>query len=206
MLDYEKSIYEKGYQLIVGTDEAGRGPLVGPVVCAAVIFDKNYQNEDINDSKKLTDKKRRILFEQIKKDALAYAIVSITPEEIDRINIYEASRLGMSKAIRQLKIEPDYILTDCMPLFDFKQPLEALVKGDAKALCIAAASILAKVTRDDYLVELDMKYPEYGFRNNKGYPTKSHLEAIKKYGIVPKIYRLSYRPVKEVLNEQIKLF
>lgn len=206
MLDYEKSIYEKGYQLIVGTDEAGRGPLVGPVVCAAVIFDKNYQNEDINDSKKLTDKKRRILFEQIKKDALAYAIVSITPEEIDRINIYEASRLGMSKAIRQLKIEPDYILTDCMPLFDFKQPLEALVKGDAKALCIAAASILAKVTRDDYLLELDMKYPEYGFRNNKGYPTKSHLEAIKKYGIVPKIYRLSYRPVKEVLNEQLKLF
>lgn len=206
MLDYEKSIYEKGYQLIVGTDEAGRGPLVGPVVCAAVIFDKNYQNEDINDSKKLTDKKRRILFEQIKKDALAYAIVSITPEEIDRINIYEASRLGMSKAIRQLKIEPDYILTDCMPLFDFKQPLEALVKGDAKALCIAAASILAKVTRDDYLLELDMKYPEYGFRNNKGYPTKSHLEAIKKYGIVPKIYRLSYRPVQEVLNEQLKLF
>lgn len=206
MLDYEKSIYEKGYQLIVGTDEAGRGPLVGPVVCAAVIFDKNYQNEDINDSKKLTDKKRRILFEQIKKDALAYAIVSITPEEIDRINIYEASRLGMSKAIRQLKIEPDYILTDCMPLFDFKQPLEALVKGDAKALCIAAASILAKVTRDDYLLELDMKYPEYGFRNNKGYPTKSHLEAIKKYGIVPKIYRLSYRPVKELLNEQLKLF
>lgn len=206
MLDYEKSIYEKGYQLIVGTDEAGRGPLVGPVVCAAVIFDKNYQNEDINDSKKLTDKKRRILFEQIKKDALAYAIVSITPEEIDRINVYEASRLGMSKAIRQLKIEPDYILTDCMPLFDFKQPLEALVKGDAKALCIAAASILAKVTRDDYLLELDMKYPEYGFRNNKGYPTKSHLEAIKKYGIVPKIYRLSYRPVKEVLNEQLKLF
>lgn len=206
MLDYEKSIYEKGYQLIVGTDEAGRGPLVGPVVCAAVIFDKNYQNEDINDSKKLTDKKRRILFEQIKKDALAYAIVSITPEEIDRINIYEASRLGMSKAIRQLKIEPDYILTDCMPLFDFKQPLEALVKGDAKALCIAAASILAKVTRDDYLFELDMKYPEYGFRNNKGYPTKSHLEAIKKYGIVPKIYRLSYRPVKAVLNEQLKLF
>lgn len=206
MLDYEKSIYEKGYQLIVGTDEAGRGPLVGPVVCAAVIFDKNYQNEDINDSKKLTDKKRRILFEQIKKDALTYAIVSITPEEIDRINIYEASRLGMSKAIRQLKIEPDYILTDCMPLFDFKQPLEALVKGDAKALCIAAASILAKVTRDDYLFELDMKYPEYGFRNNKGYPTKSHLEAIKKYGIVPKIYRLSYRPVKAVLNEQLKLF
>ena len=196
MLDYEKSIYEQGYSLVVGCDEAGRGPLCGPVVCAACILPPSYQNEMINDSKKLTDKKRRILFEEIKKVAIDYAIVSISPQEIDQINIYEASRKGMSEAIKRMKIKPDYILTDCMPLLEFNEiPQENLVKGDARAMSIAAASILAKVTRDDIMEELDKKYPEYEFKKHKGYPTKRHIELMNEYGVFD-IYRFSYSPVK----------
>ena len=196
MLVYEKSIYEQGYSLVVGCDEAGRGPLCGPVVCAACILPPSYQNEMINDSKKLTDKKRRILFDEIKKVAIDYAIVSISPQEIDQINIYEASRKGMSEAIKRMKIKPDYILTDCMPLLEFNDiPQENLVKGDARAMSIAAASILAKVTRDDIMEELDKKYPEYEFKKHKGYPTKRHIELMNEYGVFD-IYRFSYSPVK----------
>jgi ribonuclease HII len=207
MLDYELPIYKKGYKLIVGCDEAGRGPLCGPVVCAACILPKDYQNEMINDSKKLTDKKRRILFDEIKKVAVSYAIIEISPEEIDRINIYEASRKGMTEAIKALKVKPDYIITDCMPLLEFKDtPIEPIVKGDAKAMCVAAASILAKVHRDNLLEELDKKYPEYQFAKHKGYPTKLHLELLKQYGPIKGLYRYSYRPVKEAANEKITLF
>ena len=206
MLDYEKDIFNKGYKLIVGCDEAGRGPLCGPVVCASCILPIDYRNELIDDSKKLTDKKRRVLFEEIKKVALSYAIVAIYPEEIDKINIYEASRKGMTEAIKQMDIKPDYILTDCMPLLEFPNiPQENLVKGDARAMCIAAASILAKVTRDDMLDELDKQYPQYNLKKHKGYPTKEHIELLNKYGPIKGVYRFSYKPVQLASLEKISL-
>lgn len=206
MLDYEKPLYQKGYKLIVGCDEAGRGPLCGPVVCAACIMEENYINDEINDSKKLTDKKRRQLFDVIISHAISYAIVAISPQEIDKINIYEASRKGMQDAIDLLKVKPDYILTDAMPLLKFKDiPQEAIIKGDAKSINIAAASILAKVTRDNILLEYDKKYPQYQFAKHKGYPTKLHLELLEKYGPIKEIYRFSYKPVQKFDYEQIKL-
>ncbi len=206
MLDYEKPLYQKGYKLIVGCDEAGRGPLCGPVVCAACIMEENYINDEINDSKKLTDKKRRELFDVIISHAISYAIVAISPQEIDKINIYEASRKGMQDAIDLLKVKPDYILTDAMPLLKFKDiPQEAIIKGDAKSINIAAASILAKVTRDNILLEYDKKYPQYQFAKHKGYPTKLHLELLEKYGPIKEIYRFSYKPVQKFNYEQIKL-
>lgn len=206
MLDYEKPLYQKGYKLIVGCDEAGRGPLCGPVVCAACIMEENYINDEINDSKKLTDKKRRQLFDVIISHAISYAIVAISPQEIDKINIYEASRKGMQDAIVLLKVKPDYILTDAMPLLKFKDiPQEAIIKGDAKSINIAAASILAKVTRDNILLEYDKKYPQYQFAKHKGYPTKLHLELLEKYGPIKEIYRFSYKPVQKFNYEQIKL-
>ena len=206
MLDYEKNLYAQGYNLIVGCDEAGRGPLCGPVVCAACILPPNYQNEDIDDSKKISEKKREKLFEIIKRDAVAYAIICISPQEIDKINIYEASRKGMQDAIEALNITPEYILTDAMPLKKFQEiPQEALIKGDAKAINIAAASILAKVTRDKILEEYDRLYPQYEFKKHKGYPTKKHLELLDTYGPIKEIYRYSYGPVKKFTYEQIKL-
>jgi ribonuclease HII len=207
MLDYEQPLYNKGYKRIVGTDEAGRGPLCGPVVCAACVLPPDYKNELINDSKKLTEKKRELLFDEIIEHALDYKIIAISPEEIDEINIYEASRKGMTLAIQGLKEKPDYILTDCMPLLEFDGiPQEDLVKGDAKAMCIAAASILAKVTRDRIMAEIDAKYPQYNIKKHKGYPTKEHMELLKKYGPIKGLYRYSYKPVKEASYEQTKLF
>lgn len=201
MLNYEKDIYEKGFSFIAGCDEAGRGPICGPVVCAAVIFPKDYINAEINDSKKLSEKKREELYQEITKNALSYAVVAVSNQEIDRINIYAASRIGMVRAIKKLNIVPDYILTDAMPLLDFFSiPKEAIIKGDAKAQCIAAASILAKVTRDHIMMELDKKYPEYNLKKHKGYPTKEHLELLEKYGPVKEIYRYSYNPVKKFLK------
>lgn len=206
MLDYEKKIFELGYNYVVGCDEAGRGPLCGPVVCAACILPKDYHNEMINDSKKLTDKKRRELFPIIKEKALSYCIIIISPQEIDKINIYEASRKGMEEAIAGLSIKPDYILTDAMPLHKYQDiPQEALIKGDAKAMSIAAASILAKVTRDNIMEELDKKYPQYQLAKHKGYPTKLHIELLEKYGPIKEIYRFTYGPVKKVAYQQIKL-
>jgi ribonuclease HII len=207
MLDYEQPLYNKGYKRIVGTDEAGRGPLCGPVVCAACVLPPDYKNELINDSKKLTEKKRELLFDEIIEHALDYKIIAISPEEIDEINIYEASRKGMTLAIQGLKEKPDYILTDCMPLLEFDGiPQEDLVKGDAKAMCIAAASILAKVTRDRIMAEIDAKYPQYNIKKHKGYPTKEHMELLKKYGPIKGLYRYSYKPVEEASYEQTTLF
>ena len=204
-LDYERALYKKGYKFIAGCDEAGRGPLAGPVVAAAVIFDKNYHNDEIDDSKKLSDKKRRKLFQEIKENAIAYEITIISPEKIDEINIYEASRLEMFESVKRLQVKPDYILTDAMPLKNITIPQENIIKGDAKALSIAAASILAKVTRDDIMIELDRQYPQYGFAKHKGYPTKEHLSALQQYGAIEGVYRYSYGPVKE-LQQKIPLF
>ena len=201
---YEKEYMDKGYKLIAGCDEAGRGPLAGPVFCAAVILNPNDVIEGLNDSKQLTEKMREKLYTEIKSRALAYKIISISNEEIDRINILEASRKGMEEAVKGLSISPNFILTDYMELYHTDIPYLKLAHGDALSATIAAASILAKVERDRFMMELDNKYPEYGFKDHKGYPTKSHIEAIKKYGIT-EFHRKSYKPVKELLTEQLSL-
>lgn len=198
LYSYEESLLNKGYKYIAGTDEAGRGSLVGAVYCAAVILDPNKKIEGLNDSKQLTEKKREELYQDIKEKALAYKIVAIDNETIDKINILEASRLGMEEAVKGLPLKPDYILTDYMKLYNIKDiEYLPLTHGDALSASIAAASILAKVERDHYLVELDKKYPEYHFKDNKGYATKSHKEALKKYGPC-ELHRKSYEPVKEL--------
>lgn len=205
MLEYELPIYQKGYHLICGTDEAGRGPIAGPVVAAAVILPQDYQNPEIDDSKKLTAKKREELYQEIIKHAIAYQIVAISAEEIDSINILEASRKAMQIAVDQLQVKPDYILTDFMNLKHVTVPLEALKHGDALSINIAAASILAKVTRDKMMDELDVKYPQYGFKKHKGYPTKEHLLMMNKYGPIKGIYRYTYRPVQQYFLEEFTL-
>lgn len=194
-LKYEKQLYEKGYKLIAGVDEVGRGPLVGPVVAGCVILPKNYKLEGLTDSKKLTEKKRNEFDEIIKKDAISYGIGVVSNEIIDEKNIYEATKLAMKEAIKNLKIKPDYVLTDAMNL-DLDIPVKPLIKGDLRSLSISAASVIAKVYRDNLMYELDKKYPFYDFKNNKGYPTKSHINGIEKYGII-KEHRRSYSPVKE---------
>lgn len=195
-LDYEKSFYEQGLFLVAGCDEAGRGPLAGPLVCAAVILPKDYCNPLIDDSKKLTEKKREDLFNIIKDVALAYSIQIIDVKTVDELNIYQASKLGMELALKDLKIKPDAVLSDAMKL-DINQPYIPLVKGDAKSQNIAAASILAKVTRDHLMIELGKEYPEYDFAHNKGYGTKKHLLALEQFGITP-VHRLTYEPVKSM--------
>ena len=196
-LEFESKYYGLGYEHIAGSDEAGRGPLAGPLVVAACILPKNYFNELINDSKKLTDKKRRQLYEIIKKDALAYHIEVIDIETIDKINIYQASKLGMKICLEKLSIKPEVALLDAMKL-DLDYPVESIIKGDEKSLSIAAASILAKVFRDDLMIELNKEYPGYEFDKNKGYGTKKHLEALDTIGITP-IHRKTYEPVKSML-------
>ena len=199
LYEYEKELIKKGIKYIGGTDEAGRGPLIGPVVAACVVMPINYQNELINDSKKLTEKKREILYDVIMNDALTVGIGIVDAKTIDEINIYEASKLAMIKAYEEAKkkIKIEHLLTDAMEL-DIDIPVTKIIKGDAKSITIAAASIIAKVTRDRMLYELDKKYPMYGFKNHKGYPTKAHIEAMHKYGLIDG-YRKSYGPVKEML-------
>ncbi|MCD8203543.1 MAG: ribonuclease HII [Coprobacillus sp.] len=194
MLEGEKKYYSSSVQTIVGTDEAGRGCLAGPVVAAAVILPINFINNDINDSKKLTNKKRRELAEIIKEDALAYSIKRVEAPVIDEINILEASRLAMKEAIESLDIPFDLVLSDAVHV-DTIAPCIPLVKGDAICMCIAAASILAKVTRDDIMIGLDEKYPAYDFKSNKGYGTKKHLEALSTFGPIEGVHRYSYSPV-----------
>lgn len=194
--EIEIKLNNEGYKLIAGTDEVGRGPLAGPVVAACCIMPKECIIEGVTDSKKISEKNRKILEGIIKEKAISYKVVFIDPKKIDEINIYEASRLAMTTAINTLDVKPDYVLADAMPLFiDIKS--ESIIKGDEKSFTIACASILAKVARDEYMVELDKLYPEYGFAKHKGYPTKQHLEAIKKYGILDLHHRKSYSPVKD---------
>lgn len=199
---YEKDLYEQGYEYIGGTDEAGRGPLIGPVVAACCVLPKDFMLEGLTDSKKLSEKKREQFFPFIKEHALAYGIGIISPERIDEINIYQASREAMLIAIKEVreKINLEYVLSDAMPL-SLDIPSLPIIKGDAKSISIAAASVLAKVTRDHILEDLDQKYPEYGFKKHKGYPTKAHLEAIEKYGLIEG-YRKTYGPIKKILEEQ----
>ena len=189
--EFEEKHYSEGYTAVCGCDEAGRGPLCGPVVAAAVILPRGISIEGLNDSKKLTEKKREALFDVICEKALAYAIAEATPEEIDEINILNASMLAMRRAVDALSIKADFALIDGNCSRGFTIPTETVVKGDAKSLSIAAASILAKVTRDRGCILLDEQYPEYGIAKHKGYPTKDHMEAVIKYGPAP-IYRRSF--------------
>lgn len=186
-----KSCYFEG-KIEAGCDEAGRGCLAGSVYAAAVIFPADYQNEELNDSKQLTDKKRHQLREIIERDAVAWAVGVVTPEEIDKINILNASFLAMHRALDQLKVRPEAIIVDGNRFKQYGEvPHVCIVKGDAKYLSIAAASILAKTYRDDYMDGLAEEYPQYDWKSNKGYPTKKHREAIRQYGVTP-YHRMSY--------------
>lgn len=200
LLYYEKELYEQGIELIAGVDEVGRGPLIGPVVAAAVILPKNYKLEGLTDSKKLSEKKRDAFYQIIKRDAISIGIGVIDEVKIDEVNIYEATKLAMKDAISKLKIKPEHVLIDAMPL-DIDIPTTSIIKGDAKSESIAAASVIAKVTRDSMMYELDKKYPMYGFGNHKGYPTKKHIEAIYEYGLISG-YRKTYAPIKDIVKEK----
>ena len=189
--EYEQKHYDEGYKAICGVDEAGRGPLCGPVVAAAVILPLGLEIEGLNDSKKLSEKKREALFDVICEKALAYAIAEATPAEIDEINILNASMLAMRRAVEALDVPADFALIDGNCSRGFNIPTETVVKGDAKSYSIAAASILAKVTRDRGCIELDREYPPYGIAKHKGYPTKDHMDAVREHGPAP-IYRKSF--------------
>ena len=184
--------------LLVGTDEVGRGPLAGPVVAAAVILDPEKPIAGLADSKKLSEKKREALFDEIKEKAIAWSIARASVEEIDQINILHASLLAMKRSIEQLSVSPEYVLVDGNYCPKIAFPCEAVIKGDSRVACISAASILAKVSRDREMTALDERYPGYGLARHKGYPTKFHLEALKELG-VNELYRKSFKPVAALL-------
>ncbi len=191
MTEFEKELWNNGFKHLAGIDEAGRGPLAGPVVAAAVVFPVGYNNYEINDSKKLSAKKREKLFDIIIHDALSVGVGSIDNEIIDKINILKATFLAMKMAIEELAFKPDYLLIDGNKFCEYKIPYKLIVKGDSKSVSIAAASIIAKVTRDRIMVNLTKDYPEYNLSKHKGYGTKEHIEMIKKYGRSP-IHRKSF--------------
>ena len=198
---YENELYENGIEFIGGVDEVGRGPLVGNVVAACCVLPRDFHLEGLNDSKKLSEKKRDMYYDYIIENAIAYGIGKVSPKEIDEINIYEASRKAMMLAIEQVrnKINIGHVLVDAMPLPDLDIPHTPIIKGDAKSISIAAASVIAKVTRDREMYELDSKYPNYGFKSHKGYPTKKHIEALNQYGLIEG-YRKTYGPVKDLIG------
>ncbi len=198
---YEDHLYKKGITYIAGIDEAGRGPLAGPVVAAAVILKKGVKLKYVDDSKKLSEKQRQLALREIKENALAIGIGICSVEEIDRINIYRAAKQAMISAVSQLKIRPEYLLIDAMPI-ELEIPSQSIIKGDQKSISIAAASIVAKTTRDSYMIEIDKVFPEYNFKQHKGYGTKEHLEMIKKHGFT-KIHRKTYEPIKSMIKEQL---
>jgi ribonuclease HII len=197
MLVFEKQAMLDGYKIIAGVDEAGRGPLAGPVVSAAVILPENFDIRGINDSKKLSEKKRAALFPKIQSQAIAFGIGIADHGEIDRINILQASLLSMKRAVDDLGLIPDYLLIDGKFTIDSNIDQRPVIKGDTLSLSIAAASILAKVTRDRIMTDLDLQYPEYEFKRHKGYPTKAHKQAILAHGPCP-IHRKSFKGVKDI--------
>ena len=201
---YEKELYKSGCKYIGGVDEVGRGPLIGSVVAACVILPFDFALEGLTDSKKLSEKKRDEFYKIIWDKAIAIGIGIVDEKVIDEVNIYEATKIAMKKAISDTNIKPDHVLIDAMPL-DIDVPTTSIIKGDAKSISIAAASVIAKVTRDKMMYELDKIYPMYGLANNKGYGTKKHIEAIKKYGIT-KYHRLSFKPVSEYKDKIIDLY
>lgn len=199
LYEYENKLYNLGINKIGGVDEVGRGPLIGPVVAACVVLPKGFVLEGLTDSKKLSEKKRELFYDYIVKNSI-YGIGIIDADIIDEVNIYEATKLAMLEAIKNVReqVNLEHVLIDAMPL-DLDIDTTSIIKGDAKSISIAAASVVAKVTRDRMMYELDDLYPNYGFKSHKGYPTKKHIEAINKYGLIPG-YRKTYGPVKEILN------
>lgn len=204
LYQYEEQLEDLGIKYIAGVDEVGRGPLAGPVVVAAVILPLNLRIKGINDSKKLSLKKRNELYKIILNEALAVNVSFIDERVIDEINIYEATKKGMLEAISGLKIKPEHVLIDAMPLRELAIAHTSIIHGDALSASIGAASIIAKVTRDEYMDKMDIKYPNYGFKHHKGYCTKEHLEALEKYGPC-EIHRKSFAPVKKFYTKQITL-
>ena len=206
LYEYENALYEEDINYIGGVDEVGRGPLIGPVVACCCVLPKDFKLEGLNDSKKLSEKKREAYAPYIKEHAIAYALGIVSPEEIDEINIYEASRKAMMIAISEVRkqIDLQHVLVDAMPLPDLDINSTSIIKGDSKSISIAAASVIAKVTRDEMMIELDKKYPDYGFKDHKGYPTKKHIEAINKYGLIDG-YRKSYGPVKKIIGSDLNV-
>ena len=200
---YENELRSNGIKLIGGVDEVGRGPLVGPVVTACVILPETFNLDGLTDSKKLTEKKRDFYYDEIMKQAVSVGVGIVSNEEIDKINIYEATKVAMKQAISNCDVKPEHVLIDAMKL-DLDIPSTSIIKGDLLSISISAASVIAKVTRDRMMYELDKKYPMYDFKSNKGYPTKKHMEAIKEYGIIPE-HRKSYGPVKEYLERKEQL-
>ncbi len=199
MKEYENELYKTGIKYIGGVDEVGRGPLVGPVVTACVILPENFYDERINDSKKLSEKKREELYDVIMENAISVGIGMSSEKVIDEINILEATKRAMKEAINNCIIKPEHVLIDAVKL-DIDIPSTSIIKGDAKSQTIAAASIIAKVTRDRMMYELDKKHPEYDFAKNKGYGTKKHIEALYKYGPL-KEHRKTFEPVSSILNK-----
>ena len=204
LYEFAEKLYDEGFHLICGVDEAGRGPLAGPLVVAACILPPFLRIEGINDSKQLSAKKRKELYKVIVKNALAYKIVFVTEEDVDSLNIYQATKKGMLMAIAGLKNKPDYALIDAMPLGELEIPHNSIIHGDARCASVAAASILAKVTRDEYMEKMDIKYPNYGFKKHKGYGTKAHMQALEKYGPC-KIHRKSFAPVSKFYSKQMSI-
>lgn len=198
MKEFETELYNNGINFIAGIDEVGRGPLVGPVVTAAVILPKDFYDERINDSKKLTEKKRELLYDVIMENAISVGIGISSEDVIDEINILNATKRAMLEAVNNLNVKPEHLLIDAVKL-NTDIPQTSIIKGDAKSESIAAASIIAKVTRDRMMVELDKIHPEYDFKHNKGYGTKKHIEAIKKYGII-KEHRKTFAPCDEYVK------
>jgi ribonuclease HII len=198
-IEYPPFEYPQGYKLVAGVDEVGRGPLVGDVVTAAVILDPNNPIEGLTDSKALSEKKRLALYPQIKEKALAWAVGRCSPSEIDELNILQATMVAMQRAIAGLNVQPDLALIDGNKTPQLTMDSIAVVKGDLRVDEISAASILAKVVRDDEMFELDNRHPQFGFAKHKGYPTKAHFEAIAKYGVIEE-HRKSFKPVKRVLG------
>ena len=198
MLEYENNLYNEGVTLIAGVDEVG--PLIGPVVACACILPVNFYHKDIKDSKKLSEKKREEMYKIIKENAISIGLGIVSEKVIDEVNIYEATKIAMKEAIKNLNITPEHVLIDAMKL-ELNIPSTSIIKGDAKSESIAAASIIAKVTRDHMLDEMDKEYPMYDLKNNKGYGTKKHLEALQTYGPC-KYHRVSYSPVRNALNEK----
>lgn len=198
MKEFETELYNNGINFIAGIDEVGRGPLVGPVVTAAVILPKDFYDERINDSKKLTEKKRELLYDVIIENAISVGIGISSEDVIDEINILNATKRAMLEAVNNLSVKPEHLLIDAVKL-NTDIPQTSIIKGDAKSESIAAASIIAKVTRDRMMIELDKIHPEYDFKHNKGYGTKKHIEAIRKYGII-KEHRKTFAPCDEYVK------
>lgn len=198
MKEFETELYNNGIYFIAGIDEVGRGPLVGPVVTAAVILPKDFYDERINDSKKLTEKKRELLYDVIMENAISVGVGISSENVIDEINILNATKRAMLEAVNNLSVKPEHLLIDAVKL-NTDIPQTSIIKGDAKSESIAAASIIAKVTRDRMMIELDKIHPEYDFKHNKGYGTKKHIEAIRKYGII-KEHRKTFAPCDEYVK------